>query len=366
MAIHPKLKLNLLKIIPFSIIWGLFGVLYAIIEYSVLGGSDVYPFTSNPYNFSTVFPLITTSCLIMGFFFGSLEILFFKKLFRNKSFLQKIIFKTLITVVFLLILLLVLASFIKSSSLNLSIFDSEVFASVLNFASRSAFWIIVIYGAVITILSLFINEVSNYLGNVVFNNFFTGKYHTPKVEERIFMFLDMKSSTTIAEKLGHVRFFELLNKYYGDTTYAIIKTHGEVYQYAGDEIIVSWSLKNGLRDNNCVRCFYLMKESFNRQAESYNELFGFVPEFKAGIHYGKVTTGEIGDLKKEIFFTGDVMNTTARIQSNCNKYETDILISEDLILRLEEDDFFSSTPIGECELKGRQKTINLFSISEKK
>ncbi len=109
----------------------------------------------------------------------------------------------------------------------------------------------------------------------------------------------------------------------------------------------------------------MMKETFRKHSESYIEQFGLVPDFKAGFHYGNVTTGEIGDLKKEIFFTGDVMNTTARIQSNCNKYETDILISEDLLLKLKEDDFYQTQAIGECELKGRQETIKLFSVSNK-
>ena len=108
----------------------------------------------------------------------------------------------------------------------------------------------------------------------------------------------------------------------------------------------------------------MIKETFRVESENYLKEFGLIPEFKAGFHYGTVTTGEIGVLKKEIFFTGDVLNTTARIQSNCNKYNTDILISEDLLLELTEDDFYKQSEIGECELKGRQESIKLFSISE--
>ena len=177
------------------------------------------------------------------------------------------------------------------------------------------------------------------------------------------MFLDMKSSTTIAEKLGHIDFYHLLNKYYGDTTEGIVQTQGEVYQYAGDEIIVSWRLRNGVKNNDCIRCFCIMKETFKKQADSYIEQFGLVPEFKAGLHYGKVTTGEIGDLKKEIFFTGDVMNTTARIQSNCNKYNTDLLISEDLLQQLGDQDFYTTEAIGKCKLKGKEEKIQLYKVS---
>jgi adenylate cyclase len=257
-----------------------------------------------------------------------------------------------------------LTGILASISLKISIFSPEVIDTVKVFVGRSAFWIVVLYGVVITVLSLFINEASDYLGGSVFNNFFTGKYHHPKEEERIFMFVDMRSSTTIAEKLGHIKYFKLLNKYYADTTEAIIQTSGVVYQYVGDEVIVSWDLKNGIKNNNCIRCFYMMKEALQVESENYRQQFGLVPDFKAGLHFGKVTTGEIGVLKKEIFFTGDVMNTTARIQSNCNKYETDILMSEDLLLELNESEYYKPNAIGECELKGRQETIKLFSINQ--
>jgi adenylate cyclase len=59
-----------------------------------------------------------------------------------------------------------------------------------------------------------------------------------------------------------------------------------------------------------------------------------VPEFKAGFRYGKVTTRKIGVLKKGIFFTRDILNTTARIQAGCNEFGTDILTSEKLISQL--------------------------------
>ncbi|MGB5498917.1 MAG: adenylate/guanylate cyclase domain-containing protein, partial [Maribacter sp.] len=88
------------------------------------------------------------------------------------------------------------------------------------------------------------------------------------------------------------------------------------------------------------------------------------PEFKAGFHCGKVTTGEIGILKKDIFFTGDVLNTTARIQARCNESGTDNLISQELLSQLNIDDAYELTAMGECALKGRREKINLFSIAK--
>ena len=227
-----------------------------------------------------------------------------------------------------------------------------------------SFWSVEVYIAAIIGVSLFYTEVSENLGQGILNNFFTGKYHTPKEEERIFMFLDMKSSTTIAENIGHVKYFEMLREYYSDLSDPIVKYSGEIYQYVGDEIVVSWKLKSGLQNNNCVQCFFAMKEAIRKQARKYNEKFGLLPEFKAGFHLGKVTTGEIGVIKKDIIFTGDVLNTTARIQGLCNTYKVDILISGDLMKKLHLHSQFQIKTLGENELRGRDEKIELFTISK--
>ena len=142
----------------------------------------------------------------------------------------------------------------------------------------------------------------------------------------------------------------------------IIKYSGEIYQYVGDEIIVSWTLKKGLQNNNCIQCFFAMKEAIKKQAGKYKERFGVLPGFKAGFHVGKVTTGEIGVIKKDIIFTGDVLNTTARIQGLCNTYKVDILISDDLRKMLSPDKQCQIKSMGENELRGRDEKIDLFTI----
>jgi len=176
------------------------------------------------------------------------------------------------------------------------------------------------------------------------------------------MFSDMKSSTNIAEKLGHIRYFELLREYYFDLSDAIVKYGGEIYQYIGDEIVVSWKFKEGMKNNNCVNCFFAMKGDLRKRADWYGENFGHVPDFKAGFHFGKVTTGEIGALKKEIIFTGDVLNSTARIQGLCNQYNVDLLISDDLMKILDLDSEFKLKSLGEAELRGKTEKMNLYTI----
>ena len=105
-----------------------------------------------------------------------------------------------------------------------------------------------------------------------------------------------------------------------------------------------------------------MKEALRKQTTKYNEKFSLLPEFKAGFHLGKVTTGEIGVIKKDIIFTGDVLNTTARIQGLCKTYKVDIIISGNLIKELNLNSQFQIKTLGENELRGRDEKIELFTI----
>ncbi len=105
-----------------------------------------------------------------------------------------------------------------------------------------------------------------------------------------------------------------------------------------------------------------MKEDLTKRADWYNKNFGIIPAFKAGFHFGKVTTGEIGALKKEIIFTGDVLNATARIQGLCNTYQVDLLISDDLIRCLDLDSEFRIISLGQKELRGKKENLALCTI----
>lgn len=359
---NPRLKRNIYRILPFGIIWLVFGLLYVLLEYGLMGEAKVYPSTKNIYSFKVALLSVPPGSFLMGILYGSIEILLLNNLFRRKKFWIRILFKSIIYISFIASLSFLLSSIATAQRAHLPLFSTEVLDAMILYITNFAFISIMIYASVVTILSLFILEVSDYLGGGIFNNFFIGKYNQPREEERIFMFLDMKSSTTIAEQLGSQEYFRLLNRYYADTTDAIIDTYGEVYQYAGDEVIVSWKMDKGTADDNCLRCFYEIKNRFRNVGEHYKASFGLVPEFKAGFHCGKVTTGEIGTLKKDIFFTGDVLNTASRIQNLCNALETDILISHDLLLRLDVSQHYVVEEKGELPLRGRKAKMHLYSV----
>jgi adenylate cyclase len=361
-VIFPKTRRSISRIIPFGIIWLIFSVVYTLLEKGLLGNLTYYPSTGNPYHFGSAIFLTPAVAFITGLCIGTFEIFFIQKWFSQMSFGKKILFKSSIYLIVISLFLVMITALSNYLELDTSFFNAKVWDLVWSFFFTYTFLSVVLYVASIILVSQFYAEISENVGLGVLRNFFTGKYHKPVEEERIFMFLDMKASTTIAENMGHIRYFQMLKEYYSDLSASIINYYGEIYQYVGDEIVVSWKLKNGLQYNNCIQCFFAMKAALQQQTSKYQNNFGLLPEFKAGFHLGKVTTGEIGVVKKEIIFTGDVLNTTARVQGLCNLYGVDNLISGELIKKLDLHFPFQIKALGENELKGRDQKIELFTI----
>lgn len=358
--LSPKTKRNISRIIPFGVIWFITALVFFIVEKAAIGDSDI-PSTAIDISFEIfVFGMTIITCL--GLLVGAIEVFYMDKAFAKLSFSKKILYKIIIYFLMLFIITIITFPIVASLELNTTIFDSRVWDKLFLYLTSFTHFSTDLQSTVSLALSIFYFEISENIGHGILINFFTGKYHSPTVEKRIFMFTDMKSSTTIAEKLGHIRYFELLKEYYVDLSEAIINYSGEIYQYVGDEIVVSWKYKEGIENNNCIKCFFAMKEDLRKREKWYLEKFGLSPKFKAGFHFGQVTTGEIGALKKEIIFTGDVLNSTARIQGLCNDYKVDLLVSGDLIESLNLESEFHIKSLGKNELRGKTEIIELYTI----
>lgn len=241
--------------------------------------------------------------------------------------------------------------------------DLELSWAIEKMNSR-IFWVALAYFSVVIFLITFFRAVDQKFGPGVLWNMLVGKYHHPQEEERIFMFLDLKSSTTIAEQLGHLRFSRFIQDCFYDLNEIVPPFKAEIYQYVGDEAVLTWEKKAGFVDNNCLEIYFAFRNRLIEKRDYYLEHYGVVPEFKAGLHQGKVMVAEVGVVKKEIAFHGDVLNTAARIQGQCNEYQQHLLISEDMLQQLDLGPHFASTAIGAIPLKGKMVEVPIYGIRE--
>ena len=362
MNLPSKFKIKFKQVLFLSTIWALCGVFNSIYVYSIFIDERVI-FNDANYSFLLNLLINIIAPFFTGLTAGSFVIFFMKDKFRDKPALLSIFLNSIFYMLFILIANVIGAYVYNSMYYGEYFFDPVVIKKTAYYFTTFAFFRGMAYWFIVVSFSAAFLQIIDKYGQSVFWDFVRGKYNKPREEERIFMFMDIKSSTTIAEKLGHLKFFDFLNEFYKDITDPIIYNDGEIYQYVGDEVVIYWSMKNGIEDAKCIKCFFDCKETIESLSDKYLKKFGFKPVFKAGVNYGPVTTGEIGIIKKDIVFSGDVLNTAARIQKECNKYETDFLASGNLIELLNLDTKYSVIEKGDILLRGKAEKTTLFSIS---
>lgn len=207
-------------------------------------------------------------------------------------------------------------------------------------------------------------EMYKKIGVGNFFNWFFGRLNKPSEEKKIFMFIDMKSSTTKAEVLGHKKFSHLVQDVFNDMS-VLYNYHGEIYQYLGDGAIVTWDQRKGVRDNNCIRGFYAFLRVIERRSRYYRRKYGEVPQFKAGLHMGQVMVLQVGSIRRDISYNGDTINTAARIEAACNEYKQDLLISGVLYEALGDKKELNIKEVGTIKLRGKKRGVLLYNAKLK-
>ncbi|HNP08795.1 MAG TPA: adenylate/guanylate cyclase domain-containing protein [Cyclobacteriaceae bacterium] len=356
-----KLKLRTVGHIIFF--WAIVGAIFAVHNHLFLlstmqTGFENYDLTVNLLVTILIIPLA-------GFLGGGTIVYFFKEIVRKFPLWIALIIDTLIIVLVIIAVSIPATLIYNSIYFNRPPWDMFILVHALDFMFGYGIVYTLFFWSLVSASTMIVLQVNEKYGQGVFWKLLKGRYYRPKVEMRIFMFLDIRGSTTIAEKLGHVRWFDLLSQFFNDITEPIIDTKGEIYQYVGDEIIIHWNIENGLEEVNCVNCFFKIKAKMETQTDKYFNEYGIIPQFKAAINCGDVTIGEIGTIKKDIVFTGDVLNTTSRIQDQCNQIRVELLLSEEVVDRIGNQNQFVFNPVGVIDLRGKEVPVSLYSVLTK-
>ncbi|WP_222536845.1 adenylate/guanylate cyclase domain-containing protein [Pedobacter polysacchareus] len=333
--------------------------LCVLLHLQLLSISETYQI-HRPGGLGTTLILAVLFGFLYGVILGLTDHYLDKNLKERQSMGRIILIKSILSLVLIVSMLV----FTKRVFFNLFV-DPSLYAPSFMVKDKSweyMFFILVIYYFFMTFIIGFINQVNRKYGPGVLVPLLLGKYKTPKEEERIFMFMDLKSSTAIAEKLGHFKYSSFIRDSFLDINKILLSFNADVYQYVGDEIVVTWRLADGERDLSCIRFFFGCEKQFQDNANYYLTNYGILPQFKAGLHLGKVTAVEIGDIKRDIAYHGDTLNTASRIQSVCNDYHKKFLISAHALNSLDQHQQLKTEAIGDILLRGKSVKVGIFSV----
>jgi len=205
-------------------------------------------------------------------------------------------------------------------------------------------------------------EFGRLLGLGTLKNLLTGRYVQPKREQKTFLLIDMKDSTGMAERLGPIRFHELLNDFFRDIADAAIECEAEIHKYVGDEAILTWSGDATVDDGACLLCPFAAQDFIASHKAQYLERFGAVPSFRASIHCGEIVAGEIGDMRREIAYVGDTLNVAARLLEASKTLGHDVLVSADLLGKASLPPNLRAEPLPTLAIRGRSVPLGISAL----
>ena len=222
-----------------------------------------------------------------------------------------------------------------------------------------------IFGSAMVIVGTFSFEMGRLLGFGTLRNLLTGRYVQPRREQKVFLLIDMKDSTGHAERLGPVRFHELLNDFFRDIADAALECDAEIHKYVGDEAILTWPAGPATADGECLACPFIARDFIAANGGQYRTRFGVVPEFRATLHCGEIVAGEIGDLRREIAYVGDTLNVAARLLDTAKTLHRDVLVSADLLKATALPSDLVTEPLPTLAVRGRRAPLELFALSRR-
>jgi adenylate cyclase len=240
--------------------------------------------------------------------------------------------------------------------------SGEITAGLSLETSSQKFWSGFVYSAVISVLMNLGFGIANIIGPRALLNFIIGRYHTPVEENRFVLFVDIAGSTGLAERLGGVGIHRFLDRTFRLLTLSVVDYRGEVLDYVGDEVIVTWREISGAVDGRPLRCFMAMRDELSRASGQFEREFGAVPRIRGSLHFGPVIVGEIGDVKRAIVFNGDVMNTAARLEELSRNVDGGFLASRAAMERFTSVPPFAVRDLGRLPIRGRADGIDVVGI----
>lgn len=355
MSVINKYRYKLILLI--ASIWVIVDSLYILIRFRLLHIPTRFYFFE--YNEPWAIVLREVIVFIMSALIGYVLVFNFKRNSRNLPLWMNFIGKTA-----LLIGLAFVMNFIIHFTYSILLSHLSVEFALRDFA-RDAFntywilekipnWVLVFF-----VTQLLIEVIEKYSPGIFIDVFF-GKYVHPQIEKRIVMFIDLKDSTPIAEKLGHKDYFRFIRDFIYFISTGLIEYGGRIYQYVGDEVVVSWPY-NVRNTKRCMDSLIEARKLLQKNGSRFRRKYGIVPEFRVGIHTGEVTVGEIGVIKKDLAMSGDTMNTTARIRSACSELNQKFIVSKDFMDAIDLKEWQAES-LGVVDLKGKASGVELFAL----
>ena len=206
------------------------------------------------------------------------------------------------------------------------------------------------FSLVVTLAFVLTLQLVQLVGGRNLRNLVLGRYRRPREERRFFLFVDVVGSTALAERLGALGAHRFLSGVFAAVAEPIAACRGEIYQYVGDEVVVTWDESEGVVDGRPLRCFFAMQAALEGRAA-----------LRGALHLGPVIAGEVGVQRRAIVYHGDVMNTASRLEQATRELGHRFIVSAEAVSALGAVPGLAFRDLGVLALRGRQSEMRAWA-----
>ncbi|ASV11394.1 adenylate/guanylate cyclase domain-containing protein [Leptospira santarosai] len=180
-------------------------------------------------------------------------------------------------------------------------------------------------------------------------------------------FSDIRSFTSISEKLQPEEVVEFLNEYMTEMVHCVNETHGIVDKFIGDAIMATWgATKTSDKDaENAVNGSLMMREALLKFNQGRGGEKKPIIQIGCGLNYGPVIAGQIGSEQRlEYTVIGDAVNLASRVEALNKPFGTDILITQNLLDHV--PDIFNVEKMQSIKVKGKEEPQVIYAVLGRK
>jgi len=332
-------------------LYGLTGVILGLIYISLVNG------------FSRLYPFINGICigLLLGLMIGALEVYVFYPKLKQNSFLLMLTVRVTVYTLCIIIIILVIVTVSRAIRHDQSFFTALQSEESMSYIFRGNFRHALLFTILATILTNFSRLVSFKIGRGILTDFFLGQYHQPKQRERVFVFIQVTNAEVVLRNSKIEAYHQFINELFREISIIAMRHNGYVYEYVDDQIILYW--KCDRRGPIPVISFYQeVSRGIQAQGAYFMRIYNLIPVLQWGAHGGKVIQAEIGELKTEIVFHGDVLNTAARIAAIERTDHRTLIFSQYVFDNVDKREGVPIHPIETIELRGKLLHVPLYSL----
>jgi adenylate cyclase len=159
-----------------------------------------------------------------------------------------------------------------------------------------------------------------------------GLIREPRESDISALFLDVRDSSALGERLGPVGTFEWISRVLGRLSECVMAERGVLVDYIGDELVAMWGAPEEQRDHarRAARAAQAMLGALGGLDRESRERWGVPTVVGIGLHSGKAMVGDIGSSHKRKYGPlGDTVNVASRIQGVTKYLKTTLLVSRE-------------------------------------